>query len=545
MILTKLSEPTFEYDVRGLLTSFYPGEEIRFLFGETDEDRTAAADAPGASDNAGIPDDAGARLTLKIRCDIAAGEGRILLAETGAETALVSEIAALPGDRQSLKRGLKRHLYYVLSEHTGRELPWGTLTGIRPTNIVLKMLEEGASGADCGEEMRETYLVGEEKTALSLEIASLEHEILDGLGIYGSAGTGTAESMGAAEDADPAGAEGDALVPYWSLYAGIPFCPTRCLYCSFATNPIDAWKGRIDRYLEALEREMDTVAEIFEEDAYTESRTLHTVYIGGGTPTSLSADERVRLLDSLERRFRITDRLAAGTLREFCVEAGRPDTVTAEKMRVLKDHGVTRISINPQSMKQRTLDLIGRRHTVEQVREAFLLARAEGFGHINMDIILGLPEETAEDVRRTCEEIAALGPEALTVHSLALKRASKLNLEEANRGYVPASVTDTEEMMRAAESIARGAGMRPYYLYRQKNMAGNLENVGFAKPGFEGIYNILMMEEKENIAAIGAGTISKAVSKSGKIERTDNVKDPALYLERLDEMTERKKRLFT
>ena len=182
MILTKLSEPTFEYDVRGLLTSFYPGEEIRFLFGETDEADEGIADVPGA------------RLTLEIRCDIAAGEGRILLAETGAETVLRSDIAAIPGDRQSLKRGLKRHLYYVLSEHTGRELPWGTLTGIRPTNIVLKMLEEGASGADCGEEMRETYLVGEEKTALSLEIASLEHGILDGLGIYGSAGAGAGAS---------------------------------------------------------------------------------------------------------------------------------------------------------------------------------------------------------------------------------------------------------------------------------------------------------------------------------------------------------------
>ena len=516
-MICHLSDPTFEYDVRGLLTSFYPGEEIRFLFGteeESAEEREAGLETGPES---------GREADLRIRCDVPAGEAEILLLGTcGCARPLRVEVTAPAGDRTELKRELKRQLYRTLVKHTGRELPWGTLTGIRPTNIVLKMLEEGASEEACAETMRETYLVGEEKTALSLEIAKLEHAVLDGMGIYARA----------------CNAEGTP-VPSYSLYAGIPFCPTRCLYCSFASNPIDAWKGRTGSYIEALEREMDVVAGLFE------SRTLHTVYIGGGTPTSLSAEELKRLLDSLEMRFHIADRMTEGSLREFCVEAGRPDTVTPEKLRVLKDHGVTRLSINPQSMKQKTLDLIGRKHTVEQVREAFLMARAEGFSHINMDIILGLPEETADDVRRTCEEIAELAPEALTVHSLALKRASRLNLEEANHGYTPATVSGTEAMMREASGIARGMGMRPYYLYRQKNMAGNLENVGFAKPGFEGLYNILMMEEKESIAAIGAGTISKVVLNSGKIERADNVKDPALYLERLDEMTERKKRLFS
>ena len=222
------------------------------------------------------------------------------------------------------------------------------------------------------------------------------------------------------------------------------------------------------------------------------------------------------------------------------MEAGRPDSIAREKLQVLKNHAVTRISINPQTMKQETLDRIGRRHTVEQVREAFALARQMGFDNINMDLILGLPGEDVRDVDQTMEELKKLRPDSITVHSLAVKRAARLN--QYREHYV--SMENSDEAMAVAEKSARTLGMSPYYLYRQKNMTGNLENVGFAAPGKEGIYNILIMEEKQTIAACGAGSISKRVDANGRIERRENVKDVTQYIERIKEMLERKKKLF-
>ena len=284
-------------------------------------------------------------------------------------------------------------------------------------------------------------------------------------------------------------------------------------------------------YLDALEREIDFVKEACRD------KVLDSVYIGGGTPTTLEPDQLDRLLGKVKASFDWTH------VKEFTVEAGRADSITREKLRALKRHGVTRISVNPQTMNEKTLKLIGRQHTVAQVEEAFWLAREEGFDNINMDLILGLPGETEEDVAHTVRRVKELGPDSLTVHSLAVKRASRLSQWILENGI--STMHNTDETMRIAAAGAKELGMEPYYLYRQKNMSGNFENVGYARPGKAGIYNILIMEEKESILALGAGTISKEVYPDGRIERCDSVKDVALYLEKVDEMIERKRKLIS
>ena len=264
---------------------------------------------------------------------------------------------------------------------------------------------------------------------------------------------------------------------------------------------------------------------------------LDSVYIGGGTPTTLEAEQLDRLISNLKKYFTFS------TVIEFTVEAGRADSITREKLEVLYKHGVHRISVNPQTMKDDTLKLIGRRHTVEQVKEAFQLAREVGFTNINMDLILGLPNETVEDVEDTIRQVCQLKPDSLTVHSLAVKRASKLG-EWIEKNDI-SMLKNTDETMEVARKGALSMNMKPYYLYRQKNMAGNFENVGYATEGNFGIYNILIMEEKQTIVALGAGSITKRVFPDGRIERSDNVKDVALYIEKIDDMIERKRKLFS
>ena len=400
------------------------------------------------------------------------------------------------------KKAFGRFLYTSLREETGISLPWGNLTGIRPTKIAMTMLDSGKSEREVAEYLQRDHFVSDEKTQLSIEIAKREREILSTLHY---------------EDG-------------YSLYIGIPFCPTTCLYCSFTSYPIGKWKERVDDYLTALEKEMDAVAQMYRD------KILDTVYIGGGTPTSLPAAELDRLLTKLKSTFDFN------TVQEFTVEAGRADSITDEKLKVMRKHGVTRISVNPQTMKQETLKLIGRQHTVEQVVNAFHMAREVGFDNINMDIILGLPGETKEDVKATIEAIQVLAPESLTVHSLAVKRASGLNKWIEENGVT--AYNNTEETMKIAALGADAMGMSPYYLYRQKNMSGNFENVGYCVEGKYGIYNILIMEEKQTIVALGAGSISKRIYPDGRIERSENVKEVALYIEKIDEMIERKRRLL-
>ncbi len=413
------------------------------------------------------------------------------------------EVEADFSDRKETKNILKRCLYRLLSEYTGQSLPWGTLTGIRPTKIAMSMLEQGKGEGAVRAFMAGTYLASEQKVGLSIEIAKREMELLEAIDYQ----------------------EG------YSMYIGIPFCPSICSYCSFSSSPIGLWKDKVDAYLAALEKEI-----VFTAAAYS-NKKLNSVYIGGGTPTTLSPQQLDWILNIIESRFNLSD------LVEYTVEAGRPDSITREKLQVLCSHGIFRISINPQTMKQETLDLIGRRHTVGQAVESFALAREMGFENINMDLILGLPRETLEDVQNTLEQVKALAPDSLTVHSLAMKRAARLKMFPEE--YQGMEMENSWETVDLAAHYAREMGLAPYYLYRQKNMAGNFENVGYAAPGKAGLYNVLMMEEKQSIVALGAGSISKRVYPDGRIERCENVKDVALYIQKIDEMMERKRKLLT
>lgn len=482
MIIVQLKKKDFEYDIHSLVKAFYQEENVQICY-EPPEEETEAS------------------LILVISYELEDGRGglKASLFRPGGEALLAMEEALEAGaDRKETKNSLKRLIYRLLSQHTGKTLPWGNLTGIRPVKIPMALMKEGWSNGQIAEYMRNTYYTSREKTALAVAVANQERHILEGLDYKNG----------------------------YSLYIGIPFCPSICLYCSFSSSPIALWKGQVERYLEALFKEIEFGAQAFA------GKTLNTIYIGGGTPTTLEAGQLDRLLDKLEKSF------SWSHLQEFTVEAGRPDSITEEKLRVMKDHGITRISINPQTMNQKTLDLIGRRHTVEETKEAFALARSLGFDNINMDLIAGLPGEGTKEMAHTLEEISGLDPDSVTVHSLAVKRASRLHeLLEEYKG----TFSNTEEIMDLAADYARRAGMFPYYLYRQKNMAGNFENVGYAKAGKAGIYNILIMEEVQSILALGAGASTKMIWASDRIERIENVKDIRSYLERIDEMIDRKR----
>lgn len=477
MILLNLNEELYENDLRALLMAFYPGEGI--LRQEKEE----------------MP----IQRVVIVQYD--REEKLVTITLKTEETIITKSTAVRFDDKKQGKIDTKTLLYKICTEDTKRELPWGTLTGIRPTKIAMTMLEEGKTEQQIEDYMRNIMLCGEQKTELSIDIAKRERAILKRFNYK----------------------EG------YSLYIGIPFCPTTCAYCSFTSYPIHKWQTQVDEYLTHVEMELDYIAEQFRDCP------LHTVYFGGGTPTTLEPYQLDRILTKVEKTFDLSHCV------EFCVEAGRPDSITREKLEVLKQHAVTRISINPQTMKDETLKRIGRRHTVEQVREAYALAREVGFTNINMDMILGLPDETEEDIRHTLEQLKQLAPDNLTVHSLAIKRAARLNTQKES--FADTKSVNSEAIVQMTAEYAKQMGMKPYYLYRQKNMTGNMENVGYAVPGKEGIYNILIMEELQTIAGAGAGATTKAVF-GKRIERAENVKDVATYIQKTDEMIARKQKLF-
>ena len=366
------------------------------------------------------------------------------------------------------KRVIKGAIYQLLRQITGIRPQWGFVTGVRPAKTINELLDKGYTEQQCLQYMMDGYDVTEKKAKISLEVAKEEREIL---------------SQNKQNDI--------------SLYVGIPFCPTRCLYCSFTSYPLTQYQNKVWDYLEALRKELCFLGE------YAQPFDLKTVYIGGGTPTSLTAEQMKFLLDVLSQHF---DLKKDGL--EFCVEAGRPDTITKEKLAVMKEYAVNRISINPQTMNQKTLDLIGRKHTVEEIKEIFYVARELGYDTINMDLILGLPEETAQDVEHTMRQIEELQPDNLTIHTLAVKRASRL--KEKFDLYTLTKAEELEKMLSISEEYARKMNMKPYYMYRQKNMVGNFENVGYCTLGKECIYNVQIMEEKQTILAAGAGADRKS-----------------------------------
>lgn len=408
-------------------------------------------------------------------------------------------------NKKLARNPLKAVLYRMLSEYTGRELPWGSLTGVRPTKIATEMLEHGVEEERIHQIFTDTYLTIPQKADICIEVAKKEQELFQNF----------------------------CYEEEYCIYVGIPFCPTRCLYCSFTSYPIGVYQDKVEDYLQALYREMDFVAKA---DAYRGKR-LVAIYIGGGTPSALSAEQLKALITKLKATFHMEH------VKEFCVECGRPDSITMDKLLVLKKMGVERISINPQTMSDATLKLIGRAHTVEQTKEAFILARQAGFTNINMDMIVGLPGEEIEHVLHTLSEIRQLAPDSITVHSLAIKRAANLNIEMER--YHKLIKGSTNEMLMAVDACARELNLLPYYLYRQKNIPGKLENIGYAAAGKECIYNVLIMEEKMDILAMGAGASSKFVfHKENRIERVENVKNVEEYIGRIDEMLERKQNMF-
>ena len=491
-ISVRLNDRSYEYDVYTLVIAFFQGVECHVFDPDTE-----------------IPGDTG----LLVDVDIREAAVSVTLAETDGEGVSLAREVAIPegGGRPAVKNRTKRTLYEMLRDYCGRDLPWGSLTGIRPVKLAMEFLHgspDDTAALSCRdvaerakESMRRAYYTSPRKADLAVRIALRESDILSR--IHPERG--------------------------FSLYVGIPFCPSICLYCSFSSSPLKVWEKKVDDYLDALEKEIRSSGNCFP------GRELQTVYIGGGTPTTLEPHQMDRLLRVIGETFDLS-----GVL-EYTVEAGRPDSITREKLQVLKDHGISRISINPQTMNQKTLDLIGRRHTVEQTREAFCLARSMGFDNINMDLIVGLPGEGIDEVEHTMREIEALDPDDITVHALALKRAARLALHMDE--YEKISFRVSDDIMRRCEEGCEKLGMAPYYLYRQKNMAGNFENVGYAKQGKEGLYNILIMEEVQCILACGASGSTKIVYDDGRIERIENVKDIRSYLERIDEMISRKEKI--
>ena len=396
------------------------------------------------------------------------------------------------------KNEVKRELYRRLSELTGRAPEWGILTGVRPVKLTGELFERLGSEDAVRQELAETYLLDGEKIELLLETYLYQQEVC---------GKPDEKSVG--------------------LYIGIPFCPTRCIYCSFTSNQVG--DAEIARYLDALKQEIAFAGRRMRETGLS----IESIYIGGGTPTTLTEAQLDDLLDTLEANMDLS------AVREFTVEAGRPDTITYEKLEVLKKHGIERISINPQSMKKETLELIGRSHQPGDIVKAFQKADWVGIPIVNADLIAGLPEETPDDFAATLEAILALEPENITVHTLAVKRASRL--VEVDKDFHYRQGETVAAMLKIAREKLRTAGFRPYYLYRQKHMAGSFENVGYCRENTPSVYNIRIMEEKQTILALGAGGISKMYyPKENRLERVPNVSNYEIYISRLEEMLDRK-----
>ena len=402
------------------------------------------------------------------------------------------------------KRQVKLAMYNLLKELTGMRPPWGSLTGIRPTRLLYEGMEAGLSLDEAVAHVQSAYDVSPEKAALLGEIAKMQSGIRE-----------------AAPDR-------------FDLYIGIPFCKTRCSYCSFSAGEIGNGK-MVAPYVDAVLREIALCKELMAEKGLG----LRAGYIGGGTPTAIPGGDLERILAAAQDAF-------PGAV-EWTVEAGRPDTIDGEKLRMLKDHGVGRISVNPQTFSDATLRRIGRAHTGAETIAAYELARSLGFDDINMDIIAALPGEGLADFEHTLDVIEGLAPDSVTVHSLAIKRSSKLHesLVVAGNGYGQVSREGAGEMIDLARGRLMEGGWRPYYLYRQKYMAGNLENVGYAKPGKACLYNIGNMEETVSVLALGAGAITKWLfdprDRDLRIERAPNVRNIEEYIARVDEMVWRKR----
>lgn len=402
----------------------------------------------------------------------------------------------------SLRRNLLQRSYYRAAlQLLGDAPPWGALAGVRPSKLSTRHLLSGGSPASADRLLRDLYFVSPSRRRLCLECSEA-----------------TLRANALLEPTD------------FSLYVGIPFCPSRCSYCSFVSNSIEKCGDLLEPFLQALLREVRETGKLFRNTPFR----VRTLYVGGGTPTTLSAEQLDRLMTALEEAFDLS------RLIEYTVEGGRPDTLSPEKMRVLRSHGCDRISINPQTMSDEVLRRVGRRHSAEDVVRCYEEARNASFSAVNMDLIAGLPGDSPEGFIASLVRLLDLGPANVTVHTLALKKGA--DLFQTREGLL----TDTQvaEMLSRAEELLRGAGYLPYYLYKQKYMSGSFENIGWCRPGFEGLYNVYMMEELHSVLALGGGGMNKVNLPKGKILRFHNPKYPREYLVQLDSTLAQKKEIL-
>lgn len=489
MIYVHLVGHDFEYEVRELIKVFYFNKEIVFI-----------DDLNEYNDDILIINRLYNRINeLKSITEIYVGS--ILIYENALD---IDKIVIGETDiGKKIKIGIKQNLYDALNIFTDTKAPWGILTGVRPLKIIHKLLDKEYSEKVIFEMLKDEYRLYNDKASLILGIAKKQRKYLYPLD-----------------------------EKQFSLYIAIPFCPSRCLYCSFPACSVAKFGHLIDSYTDKLIYELDRMGEIM---AY---RTISTVYIGGGTPTAIPTRNLERIIQAVYRNFRKEN------IQEFTVEAGRPDTINTEMLNMLKENEVNRISINPQTMNDSTLKIIGRNHSSEDIIKIYKLAKSMGFSVINMDLIIGLPSEGIDEIRSTLHKIKELNPENFTVHTLAVKRHSKFR--RVMDRYKIEEQNVIHGMLDETRLFADDMELEPYYLYRQKQILGNLENVGYAKKGSECIYNIKMMEEKETIIAVGMGAVSKIYyPKEDRIERVPNVRSLEEYINRVEEMIERKKHFLS
>lgn len=474
-----------KYEIECILKAFVPAQRFQFYY-----------------DDISMFDESSRYAAVQIRqgreytyfyCAVSLGEKRLRSMQR-------TERLYPDENKKECETVVSKLLFTLLQKLTGTDVPWGILTGIRPARKVLPMLEKGMSREEIFSALKEEYWISDEKLSLVYDTAIVQYPLLK---------------------STPENSVG--------LYVSIPFCPSRCSYCSFVSHSVEQAKKLMPEYIRLLCEELKIWGDIVRRLGLI----VDTVYFGGGTPTSVSAEHLRMLLEAVNENFDLSH------LREYCVEAGRPDTITREKLAVLKEKGVTRISINPQTMNDDVLENIGRRHTAEEIVECFRLAREIGFDNINMDLIAGLPGDTPEGFRYTLKKVMELDPDSITVHTLTLKRAASLFAEGSTQLDNP-----VREMVRDSIAVLPQNGYRPYYMYRQKNTLDNQENVGYAKPGKESFYNMLIMDETQTIFGAGCAASTKLVEPCGMITRICNYKFPYEYIGQFDQLMKKKEEVF-
>lgn len=442
--------------------------------------------------------------TLTVRDETATARATVYIDGAECMSERTAEIRGLDAlaHKRAVTEIVKMSIYDAVAPLLPETPVWGALTGVRPAKLARGLIERGMSRGEAAEHLRGHFLVSGERTALTIRAAATAMELDRDIG------------------------ENDI-----SLYVGIPFCPSRCYYCSFVSSTTAQSGHLIEPYLDVLCREIAETAALVR----AAGKRVQSIYIGGGTPTTLDERQLERLLATLAQEFDLS------ALREYTVEAGRPDTIMQGKLRVLRGAGVGRVSINPQSMDDAVLSAIGRKHTADDVLRAFEQARSIGFGEINMDVIAGLTQDTEARFAHTIEALIGLAPENITVHTLAIKRGADLTDKTA----AAAQRRTVEKMLNGAAKALAAAGYGPYYLYRQKFTAGGFENVGWCKPDTECFYNVAMMEELQTILSLGAGGVSKRVDRAtGWIARTNNPKYPLEYIAAADRLADGKRKLL-